>query len=85
MKNLPNTLLITTATIFALLALVPDSFAQEEKGIAEQAAKDTSDKSGTNPINFQRDLRIYNEYLWLNTAGDERPVRAAHTIDNMRT
>jgi len=70
MKNLPNTLLITTATIFALLAVVPDSFAQEEKVNAEAAAKDTSDKSGTNPINFQRDLRIYNEYLWLNTEGD---------------
>jgi len=55
---------------FASLALAPVSVAQEEKGIAEQAAKDTSDKSGTNPINFQRDLRIYNEYLWLNTAGD---------------
>ena len=72
MKKQSNTLLITTATIFALLALVPDSFAQDEKGIAEQAAKDTSDKSGTNPINFQRDLRFYNEYLWLNedNAGD---------------
>jgi len=56
--------------LFASLALAPISIAQEDKGIAEQAAKDTSDKSGTNPINFQRDLRIYNEYLWLNTAGD---------------
>ena len=32
--------------------------------------KNKNDKSGTNPINFQRDARIYNEYLWLNTAGD---------------
>jgi len=71
MKRIISTL--ATSMLFALfasLALVPDSFAQEEKGIAEQAAKDASDKSGTNPINFQRDLRIYNEYLWLNTAGD---------------
>ena len=37
---------------------------------AEQIAGDTSDKSGTNPVNFQRDLRFYNEYSWLNTAGD---------------
>ncbi len=29
-----------------------------------------SDQTGTNPINFTFDLRVYNEYLWLNTAGD---------------
>jgi len=28
------------------------------------------DKTGTNPVNFQREVRLYNEYLWLNTAGD---------------
>ena len=44
--------------------------ASDEVGLAESATSDKSDKSGTNPINFQRDLRIYNEYLWLNTAGD---------------
>jgi hypothetical protein len=65
MKKLRDTLLLTAVAFFASLALVPDSFAQEEKGIAEQAAKDKSDKSGTNPINFQRDFRIYNEHLWL--------------------
>lgn len=31
---------------------------------------DKSDQTGTNPINFTFDLRVYNEYLWLNTAGD---------------
>jgi hypothetical protein len=44
--------------------------ASDEPGLAESAVTDKNDKSGTNPINFQRDLRIYNEYLWLNTAGD---------------
>jgi len=29
-----------------------------------------SDQTGTNPINFTRDFRIYNEHSWLNTAGD---------------
>lgn len=29
-----------------------------------------SDKTGTNPINFSYDLRLYNEYQWLNTDGD---------------
>lgn len=29
-----------------------------------------ADKTGTNPINFTYDARIYNEYQWLNTDGD---------------
>jgi hypothetical protein len=29
-----------------------------------------SDKTGTNPVNFQRESRLYNEYTWLNTEGD---------------
>jgi hypothetical protein len=28
------------------------------------------DKTGTNPINFSNDIRVYNEFSWLNTAGD---------------
>jgi hypothetical protein len=28
------------------------------------------DKTGTNPLNFTFDARLYNEYQWLNTAGD---------------
>ena len=41
-----------------------------EVGKAEAAVTNKDDKSGTNPINFQRDIRIYNEYTWLNTEGD---------------
>jgi len=29
-----------------------------------------ADKTGTNPINFTHDARLYNEFIWLNTAGD---------------
>jgi len=29
-----------------------------------------SDRTGTNPVNFQKDIRLYNEYSWLNSAGD---------------
>jgi hypothetical protein len=47
-----------------------DGAASDEAGLARSAATDKNDKSGTNPINFQRDFRIYNEYLWLNTVGD---------------
>jgi len=56
-------------TLFVLLAALPSAAVAQEVS-AEGAATDTSDKSGTNPINFQRDFRIYNEYSWLNTAGD---------------
>ena len=67
------------ALIIVLLSYASGAvFAQEQQdkeqenaeGLAKSAATDKNDKSGTNPINFQRDLRIYNEYLWLNTAGD---------------
>ena len=54
---------VTSAVVvlFATIALSSGSVAQEE----EQKA-DTADKTGTNPINFQRDFRVYNEYSWLN-------------------
>jgi hypothetical protein len=29
-----------------------------------------ADKTGTNPLNFTYDARLYNEYRWLNTEGD---------------
>jgi len=48
--------------------ITPTEF--DKTGDAEAAVTNKDDKSGTNPINFQRDFRIYNEYLWLNTAGD---------------
>jgi hypothetical protein len=47
-----------------------ENAASDEEGFAESVSTDKNDKTGTNPINFQRDLRIYNEYLWLNTEGD---------------
>ena len=33
-------------------------------------AKFKKDSTGTNPMNFTFDARLYNEYQWLNTAGD---------------
>lgn len=72
-------------TLLALLTLVTfttNGFAEEsveEEQIAEEIkeaevtatlVKFEKDKTGTNPVNFQREFRIYNEYAWLNTAGD---------------
>ena len=56
--------------------LVSHSLLQEETSPDEddfdemEGLADESDKTGTNPINFQRDIRLYNEFSWLNTAGD---------------
>jgi len=53
-------------TTLALLATVASSISMG----ASQTEGQSADKTGTNPINFQREIRAYNEYLWLNTAGD---------------
>ena len=47
--------------------MVPSqAFAQEE----DVKAAMKKDKTGTNPMNFTFDARLYNEYRWLNTPGD---------------
>ena len=49
-----------------LAGLVASATAQmTEDEVKENFAKD---KTGTNPMNFTYDARIYNEYRWLNTA-----------------
>ena len=69
MKSLTN-ISLACAVIAALGLASNAALAQESGASAEAIAKDTSDKTGTNPVNFQRDLRFYNEYSWLNTEGD---------------
>jgi hypothetical protein len=47
--------------------------AQDDAEAAAKAdikAEMKKDKTGTNPANFTFDARLYNEYRWLNTAGD---------------
>ena len=34
-------------------------------------ATDKSDKTGTNPINFTNDYKLYNEFTWLNPDGEQ--------------
>jgi len=48
----------------------PPSEAEAVSNVDELQEKFKADKTGTNPINFQYDLRVYNEYQWLNTKGD---------------
>ena len=61
--------------VLAMASLSAHTVAEEvddasAASFAEKNATDTTDRSGTNPVNFARDIRIYNEYSWLNTEGD---------------
>jgi hypothetical protein len=49
-----------------LIAVMP--FQALEEADAQSAMQ--ADKTGTNPINFTFDARLYNDYQWLNTEGD---------------
>lgn len=59
MKNIKKNGLAAIALISSV-ALSPAAYAEEK----------SSDKTGTNPVNFSNDARLYNEYSWLNTEGD---------------
>jgi len=61
MKILSKLSLVLTTT-FALTLASTNTLAQSEE--------QKKDKTGTNPINFSRDFRIYNEFTELNTEGD---------------
>lgn len=63
-----NIILLRVLTFLTVVVMSMSAWAQESKEDAKAAAK--ADKTGTNPINFQNELRIYNEYTWLNTEGD---------------
>ena len=54
-------------SLVALVAFSTNSFADD---LAQEEATNKNDKTGTNPVNFQRDFRVYNEFTSLNTAGD---------------
>ena len=43
---------------------------EKDNSEADINAAMKKDKTGTNPVNFTYDARIYNESLWLNTRGD---------------
>ena len=76
---MPRTFALDAASAlmtFELNAAFQDS--QEDEELLDELAKEdaaddmdsTSDKTGTNPINFQNELRLYHEHTWLNTRGD---------------
>ena len=44
--------------------------AETPPGADEEKENFEKDKTGTNPLNFTYDARLYDEYRWLNTDGD---------------
>ena len=62
----------TSASAFVSLGAFQDEPVPEEDDDfdAQGGLVSEADKTGTNPINFQFDARLYNEYQWLNVAGD---------------
>ena len=58
---------ISTVLAFLFVVAVVPAGAQTEEDVKAEMKKD---KTGTNPLNFTYDARLYNEYRWLNTAGD---------------
>lgn len=66
----------TGASILTALCLVSPLVFADEAVITEASDVDgvkeafKKDKTGTNPMNFTNDARLYNEYRWLNTEGD---------------
>jgi len=56
--------------VFLAVGLVPMcAFSEEVMTKTDVEAKFKKDSTGTNPLNFTYDARLYNEYQWLNTAG----------------
>ncbi len=66
MSKLIKMLPVIIPAVLIGTAAMADSHQQSEQG----ATAATADKTGTNPVNFQRDIRVYNEFSWLNAAGD---------------
>ena len=58
----PNKTSLTLTAVAVLSMEAVTAYAQESQ---------QQDNTGTNPVNFTRDIRVYNEYSILNTEGDD--------------
>jgi hypothetical protein len=60
----------TSLRLFLIAALAIVGIPSQALAADDAQAAMKADKTGTNPINFTYDARLYNEYQWLNTEGD---------------
>ncbi len=65
MRNYLMTLGIAVLLFAPISVCAQDEPPIEEEGEVENKLVDKSDQTGTNPVNFTYDLRLYNEYQWL--------------------
>ena len=73
MKTKAMVLIAILACLLVVGWMAPCAHAQDDAEVKTEEdvkAKFEKDKTGTNPLNFTFDARLYNEYQWLNTAGD---------------
>jgi hypothetical protein len=77
MKQFIKCLQIFSIVAFVFCLAAPGVIAQEAETAEVKTSEDVEqkfkkDKTGTNPMNFTFDARLYNEYRWLNpdTTGD---------------
>ena len=68
--NRANTAGFTRAVLILSFAAAMSLPAMAQDGKEKLKAEMAKDKTGTNPINFTHDFRLYNEYQFLNVAGD---------------
>jgi len=61
---------LLSALLASVLSGPVDVHAQEAETLDEVKEAFKKDKTGTNPMNFTHDLRVYDEYRWLETEGD---------------
>jgi hypothetical protein len=61
---------LLSALLAAVLSGPVGVYAEEAKTEAQVKEAFKKDKTGTNPMNFTHDLRVYDEYRWLETEGD---------------
>jgi hypothetical protein len=67
MKRRISRVSIVSIVLAGVVAGLSSATAQTSE--ADVKAKFEKDKTGTNPMNFTYDARIYNEYQWLNPTG----------------
>jgi hypothetical protein len=66
MKQTKFFIILVFAVLFPGLAMAADF--PQTKDDAKASMK--KDNTGTNPINFKHEIRVYDEFIWLNTEGD---------------
>ena len=69
---------LLSALLASVLSGPVDVHAQEAETLDEVKEAFKKDKTGTNPMNFTHDLRVYDEYRWLEVNPPDSLLRVGH-------